>query len=178
MRKQVSNQKGISLTEIIVGMSLVSILMAAALTMLGSSVKVFQSGKSMTEVQQAARLAVDAIVREVRYASNVRLDNDRLFLNEAPEAIDKQVIFGYNSATKTLVVKRGSGPPLPFAGDGVNDQEGTIIITENPGGAALFAVQPSDSNTKQVVKITVTVKDKISGITATAQSSVVAMNSK
>lgn len=72
---KIQNQSGFSLVELLVAMGLLVILLAGVFGILSVSVSSWMQGSSKTEVQQVARQAMDAMVREIQYASSITRNN-------------------------------------------------------------------------------------------------------
>ena len=65
------SQKGFTLTELLVVVSVVGLLLAAALAVNRSGLQAYLTGSNRVEVQQNARTALDRIAREIREASGI-----------------------------------------------------------------------------------------------------------
>ncbi len=64
-------QTGFTLVELLVGMALTTLLMGALFSFLFVSLKSWQFGSSQSTVQQTARISLDSMVRELRYAKAI-----------------------------------------------------------------------------------------------------------
>ncbi|SMD06549.1 PilW family protein [Sporomusa malonica] len=183
MRRCLVNQQGITLVEIVTGLSIIMIMMSAIVPMLATSLKAYQVGRARADIQQTARLAVERIAHSVRYAKNVSVVNNggSLILKDGDGS---NVTYNVSSDTKALCIAINGGSPQPFAGDGFSKAEGQIIIVPNPNNQPLFNVQDvfiRDGNGQTLcevkqVKIIITVQDKNTGYKYTLQTSVIASN--
>ncbi|WP_425060709.1 hypothetical protein SCACP_14520 [Sporomusa carbonis] len=158
-------QRGFTLVELMVGMTLTVLLMTAVFGLLFTSLRSWQNGKSHAEIQQAARIATDTIARNVRYAYTVSSSDGKTLRLTTDPAGANTVVFGVDPTTKALCITQGNGTPQPLAGNGMNGQEGTIIIIDNR-----FSVQG------KLVSIIITAQDKTTGATFTCQTSMAALN--
>jgi prepilin-type N-terminal cleavage/methylation domain-containing protein len=68
LRSALSSERGFSLVELLVAITVVALLMAGLLAMLQSGQDSFFVGSSQVEAQQNVRLAVDRMVRDLRNA--------------------------------------------------------------------------------------------------------------
>ena len=66
MKPLLRNQSGFTLIELILGLALTSILLAALLNLFFVSLSAWLSGRDKMEAQQTARIAMDAMTREIR----------------------------------------------------------------------------------------------------------------
>ncbi len=68
-----SNQKGLTLLELIISVGLLGIIMAAGLTLYLTGVKTWKTGDVQLELQQNARIAIKTISEAVRDAKTVEV---------------------------------------------------------------------------------------------------------
>lgn len=71
-------QGGVTLAEVTVGMALAALLLAAAVPLFTTALQAAAQGQRRLEAQQQARFALDAILREVRYAVNFSINDPGL----------------------------------------------------------------------------------------------------
>lgn len=74
--KGLLKQDGFTLVELMVGITIMGILMAALFGLLIQSLKSWNANSHLTEVQQTARFAVDAIVKDAQYAKQIVITNE------------------------------------------------------------------------------------------------------
>ncbi|HWR43648.1 PilW family protein [Sporomusa sp.] len=165
--KNIKGQSGFTLIELMIGLGLTVLLMSAIFGLLFTSLRSWQQGKSHVEIHQTVRIAVDTIARQVRYAYTVSSPDGKTLRIKSAAGI---IVFGVDPETKALCITQGSGSPQPFAGNGVNDQEGSIIIIDNPDGTPMFTAQG------RLATIKITAKDKTTGATFTCQSAMAVLN--
>lgn len=68
MRRTVWNQRGFTLTELLVASSIIAIVMGGMFTVLASGQQTFLTGANQVEAQQTLRLTVSRMVQEIRDA--------------------------------------------------------------------------------------------------------------
>jgi type II secretory pathway pseudopilin PulG len=67
MKTYLNHAKGFIYVELIIGMALTVLLMGAAFDLFAVSLAAWKAGSVKVEVQETARVALDAMVREIRY---------------------------------------------------------------------------------------------------------------
>lgn len=77
MRTIAYNQNGFTLVELVIAMALTVILLSAVVSLLATSLKAWQTDSRKVEIQQTARIGLDAISRELKYAQSITLDADK-----------------------------------------------------------------------------------------------------
>lgn len=184
MRRCWADQQGLTLVEVLVGLSIFIILMSVIIPMLSTSIKAWQIGRSQVEIQQTARLAVERVTHSVRYAKSVTVADSggSLILTDGDGS---NVKYSVSPDTKALCITIGNGTPQPLAGDGYEKTEGQVTIVPNSNNQPRFSVQDVHiqdkdgiiiSEVKQV-KMVITVRDKKTSLEYTLQASIVALNS-
>lgn len=114
------NQKGFTLIEVVIGLAISVMLLSAMAGLLTSSLAQWYDSQSRMLVTQTARFATDSMVRELRYAKTVTIENDgSLLYTVLPDGKQYRL-----SLSPTHVLYRkdvsDSGYPQPVAG-GDND---------------------------------------------------------
>ena len=89
MRSYIKDNRGITLVELVIGMGLLSIVIALAYSLYFFGTTSFQTGANRVDLQQNARLMADFITEEIRLAIKVDI------LAEAPESLDAQYHYIY-----------------------------------------------------------------------------------
>lgn len=163
MKSLISEQKGMTLIEVTLGLMLTVILLSGMLGMLSTAVYAWKAGSSRSELQHTARFAVDSIVRDLRYGDNYELgDNGRSITYRTIKSNQYGNIYRYHVSTvdhklyKTSIIPSAS--PQPVTGENV---KGANHIILNPDDHAIFR-QP-DTNKPNTITITLTAKDVYTG---------------
>ncbi|HML86851.1 MAG TPA: prepilin-type N-terminal cleavage/methylation domain-containing protein [Methylomusa anaerophila] len=167
---QADNQGGFTLVELLVWMMVTGIILAGVANLLTASLRIWHTGKVRNEMQQTARIAVDVIVREAQYCKSISVNADGSILTLV-NADNQNMIFKINPVTNALGESINGGPLEPFAGDGTDRQEGKIIVTVNADNTPMFLLEGS-----RTLKITITLKNRMSAISETVRTQVVCMN--
>lgn len=183
MRRYLVQQQGLTLVEIVTGLSIIMLLMSAIFPVLTTSLASYQIGRSRAELQQTARLAVERIAHSVRYAQAVSVADSggSLIVRDGDGS---NIKYSVSSDTKALCIAINGSSPLPYAGNGYSKQEGQFIVVVNPDNQPRFSVQDitiKDINGQLLsqirqVKIIITLRDKRTGFEYTLQASVTALN--
>lgn len=74
--KTIKQVRGFTLIELLITISLVGFVLAAIYTFYLTGLRSWQRGTASMEAQQSARIAVDTIISELRYAHELSLHND------------------------------------------------------------------------------------------------------
>jgi len=72
-----SNNKGFSLVELLVSISLMILIFNIIMNMFFFMMRVWYNDNRMIELQQEARFSVDSIVRDIAYAKSFQIYSDR-----------------------------------------------------------------------------------------------------
>ena len=75
MMKIISNNQGFTLIELLISFALVGFVLASLYTFYLTGLRSWQRGTAAMEAQQSARIAVDMIITELRYAHELSLHN-------------------------------------------------------------------------------------------------------
>jgi prepilin-type N-terminal cleavage/methylation domain-containing protein len=184
MKRYWTGQQGLTLVELVAGLTIFLILLSAIVPLLSTSIQAWRTGRSQAEIQQTARLAMERLGHSVRYAKTVTVADHGGSL-QVVDGDGSSLKFSVNPDTQTLCLASGNGTPQPFAGDGYNKAPGQVVVIANPGNQQRFTVQDVtmlDKNGQALcaikqVRIVITVRDKMTGFQYTLQSLVVAQNS-
>jgi prepilin-type N-terminal cleavage/methylation domain-containing protein len=155
-QKYFTTQHGLTLIELIIGMSLMLILLTGIIDLFSGSIKVWISGRNQTYIQQTARIAMDTIVREVRYAHQITLKNTSSLIvtKENGQSNTLQLGGGLNSKTLYIIIDKTKA--MPAGGISSNP------ITENVVTNLQFTPYPQNETFKAVL-ITLEVTDESTG---------------
>jgi len=156
IRIGLSCQRGVTLIEVVVGMVLMVILLSGMARLFSGSLLIWTAEKNRTSMEQTARIAVDDIVREIRYAQRISLNSSQsLTIEKVNGEINTfQLGGGLHASTLYMIIdKRGASPV-----GGVSASP----ITENIVTTLSFTPYP-DSTTIQAIIITLEVTDQRTG---------------
>lgn len=156
MKKYLTAQHGITLIELMIGMTLSIILLSGLLSVLSTNLTIWTAEKSRTSMQQIARIAVDKVMREIRYAQDISLNNTQsLRITKLSGEINTfQLGGGLHSNTLYMIIDKTRA--IPAGGLSTNP------ITENVVTNLLFTLY-SQSNNRQAITMTLEVTDKNTG---------------
>lgn len=144
--RRLCNQNGLTLAELVIGMAVMTLIMAAVFGLLSSSVKVQNYGMSQETSFNEARAAMAAISHELRYATGVTLP----------------------SANEIRYTRDGDTTRRIYAGSGAD--AGSILIVRSTGtekfGKGLMQAPVFQLLTDNMVKITVKTNIPANGVTS------------
>jgi len=160
MRKRLSAERGFTLIELIIGMTLMIILLSGLLSVFSTHLAIWTVEKNRTSTQQTARIAVDKVIREIRYAQNISLSNTQSLKITKINGEINTFQLGGGLHSKTLYITIDKTKVIPAGGSSTNP------MTEDTVTNLLFIPYPSSSNI-QAIGITIEVTDIITGQTQT-----------
>lgn len=105
LKTAIENMRGLTLVEMIVVLSLLSMVLAVGYTFLFSGLNTFNIAEGRSEVQRVVRLAGDFITREVRYAHEMEIINP----TESDDFIDTTYYYIYQDGSSIKYRKEGEG---------------------------------------------------------------------
>lgn len=70
-RQRQQRQAGFTLVELLIGMLVSSLLLGATLNLLSTSLRVWRANNEKLEAQQSGRIAMDFMVRQLKYTDNI-----------------------------------------------------------------------------------------------------------
>lgn len=74
--KVLNNDRGFTLIELLIAITVVTFILASLYTFYLTGLRSLQRGTAVMEAQQSARIAVDMIITELRYAHELSLHNN------------------------------------------------------------------------------------------------------
>jgi type II secretory pathway pseudopilin PulG len=132
VKKILADKSGMTLIELIMGMVITTLLMAVIINNLSTSIIAWQAGKNRSEIESTARLAIDSIVREIRYANNLQLDSKSSLTitkkNPATNKIQEKITFRYGSSEAKAIYKITDKTP---SGGGIGTNPLTPAVIRN-----------------------------------------------
>jgi len=156
MRKNISTQQGFTLVELMIGIALTLLILTSVLKILASHLTIWTLEKNQTHLQQTARIAVDKIMEDIRYAQEVHLNgSSSLTITKLNgELTTFQLGTGLHDRTLYMIVDKRNA--LPVGGMSRNP------ITENLVTSLLF-VPYSLTTHIEAMAITIEVTDQATG---------------
>lgn len=130
-------QGGFTLAELAVAMAVAALLLAAAVPFFTTTIQAAAREQRRLEAQQSARFALEAILREVRYAVYFNINN-----TDVPDKAE-------------LVLVNQQGDEVHFYADG---SRGSNPLVDNNKYNVLVLYQPAAGNNG--VTVSITVQDK------------------
>lgn len=127
-------QRGFTLMELIIGLSLTVLLLSAIAPLLTVSVQSWRIGSSRSEVQQTARFAVESITRDLHYGTNFARING--FEISFTDAGNSEV--HYRLDTTTHILYKVTGTTQPVTGTNVRNSTNVEIYGDYGGNQELF----------------------------------------
>lgn len=104
------NKKGFSLIELMVVITILSIIILGLVTLFSGGTRSWIAGQSQLKAQREARLVMDQMVRETREAKLVN-NTSNLHNISFSSPFHDGITYSYNNITRILYIKRGSGSP-------------------------------------------------------------------
>lgn len=105
----VKNEIGMTLIELVIGMAVTTLLMAAMVSNLLTAFHAWQAGKTRSEVEQSARYAAESIIREIRYANKIHLNSKSSITitknNPSTGKVAETITFRYGSSESKMIYK-------------------------------------------------------------------------
>jgi type II secretory pathway pseudopilin PulG len=150
MKKYLAGNAGFTLVELAIGMTLTIILMSAVFGLLSVSLTSSRIGIAKVEAQETARVAVDAMVREIR---NDALDITVPATNTTSSTLSILIADDQDSTKRNTVTFYVASKTLYRKLDKWNGNSGTFPVTEGTVTDLLFKVEHP-----RTVKISVTVQ--------------------
>ncbi|MDF2634693.1 MAG: hypothetical protein K0R78_1567 [Pelosinus sp.] len=155
-KKYFATQHGLTLIELIIGIALMLLVLHSTVDLFSGSIKVWIFGKNQSHIHQTARIAVDAIVREIRYAHQITFKNTSSLLITTKNGDYKTLQLGGGLHSKTLYLITDKTNAIPPGGISTNP------ITENLVTNLQFTLHSQNESNKAVL-ITVEVSDEGTG---------------
>lgn len=155
-QKYFTKQHGLTLIELVIGMSLTLMLLTGIMNLFTGSMKIWMLEKNQTYLQQVARIAIDTVVREVKFAQKVTFKNTSSLIVLKGNGEINTLQLGGGLHSKTLYIIIDKTKVLPAGGISSNP------VTENIVTNLQFTPYPQ-SGVCRAVLITVEVTDESTG---------------
>lgn len=153
-------QRGLSLIELMIAITLGLVLMAGVIQMFLSSNKVFHTQQAMSRIQENGRLAMEFMAKDIRMAGYMGCLNDSTAIDST---LKKKSEFAY----RMNIGIEGYTAPLTGSEAGMDlsptPVSGTDILVVRSAGAAGASVTQSNNTTKVFARNTGTVAGACTG---------------
>ena len=161
------SQEGFSLLEMLIGLALTALMLQAMLPLLATSVLSWKAGVARTTVHQSARLTLEAMTRDLRFASIIAWP--------PPGQSDSRISFQKienDGSTNTIIFQRGLS-------SGLNQK--TLYRTNTPGQPTpltqdVVSDLSFEYDEPRLVKINMTVTDAETGMSDSVTAAIVCVN--
>lgn len=164
MRKDASGQAGFTLLEVLICLTITAVLLAAMIPLFATSLALWRISGSRSEVQQTARFAVDSMVRDLKYGSDIRKvdDNELSFIDVQGRRS------GYRLSTSSHILYNllSNDTPQPVTGANIQKAVNVLVYGDYGSAKALFHVQ------EQTVYLYLTAVDTVTGQSFTVHTAV------
>lgn len=105
------NKKGFSLIELMVTITILSIIILGLVTFFTGGTRSLISGQSQIKAQRETRQVMDRMVREIREANLIDTSSNSGSLSfKTPFDSGETITYSYSSINKNLSRQKGSGP--------------------------------------------------------------------
>ncbi|MDD4600413.1 hypothetical protein SDC9_05991 [bioreactor metagenome] len=154
-----NNQHGLTLIELVIAMTLTVLLLTALFTLLSTSLKAWTLGGSKTEVQHTARYCIDTLTRDLQFASEITLINDKSLdlVTDQYQTTKKKVNYTNNTVGQIGILYKDindGSPRQPLTG-GPNSPISVAVLFKDltplssPTRSIGITLTATDINTKQ-----------------------------
>lgn len=154
--KSVTLQRGFMLIELMICITLAILLLSGMFRLFSTNLTIWTKENHHSAIEQTARIAIDKIMREIRYARSIRLNdtNSLTIIKISGEINTFQLGSGTHAKTLYMIIDKTAA--IPAGGISANP------ITENIVTSLLFTPYP-EAVTIQAVGITIEVTDQSTG---------------
>ncbi len=151
-RKYFVAQHGLTLIELVIGMVLILCLLSGIVGLFSGSLKVWVFGKQQSHINQTARIAMDSIVKEIRYAQQITLKNTSSLVVAKVNGDIRMLQLGEGLHSKTLYViidKTKSIPPGGISSNPITENLVTNLqfAQHGKGKAVLVTLEVTNEST-------------------------------
>lgn len=158
MKKHLTAEQGLTLLELLIGITLTIFLLPGMLNLFTTSITIWNTEKSRTNLQQTARIAVDKVMREIRYAQDISLNHTKSLIITKLNGETNTFQLGEGLHSNTLYMITDKTKATPAGGISTNP------LTENIVTNLVFIPYPQETNI-QAVGITLEVTSNSTGQT-------------
>lgn len=107
--RRLNNQDGLTLTELVIGVAVMALIMAAVFGVLSSSIKAQTYGMSQEASFNEVRRAMATISQELRYATGVTLPAGNEIRYTRDGDATRRIYLGTGADAGTILIVRSSG---------------------------------------------------------------------
>lgn len=162
-----SQHEGFILTEVLIGLALTALLLQALVPLLSTSFVSWRLSTARMEMHQTARMATEAMTRELRFASSVSWP-----LPEQPSTIVRFKKVDPSGHIQSLIFQQGSPSGInPHTLYRINSPGEPTPLTQNVVSELNFQFQPP-----RLIRISLTVTDAQTQVTDTVETWVSCLN--
>lgn len=156
MKNHLKSSQGFTLLELVIGITLTMILLPGMLNLFSTSITIWNIEKNRTPLQQTARIALDRVMAELRYAQDISLIHTQSLKITKLNGETNTFQLGEGLHGNTLYMNIDKRSVLPAGGISSNP------LTENIVTNLIFTPYPQANNV-QAVGITLEVTNSSTG---------------
>lgn len=145
MKRRLEEQRGITLPEVVVGILLMIIIIASMVNLFSQSLLVWTTKKNALNMEENARIAVDTMVREIRYSQEIHLNHSGSLQITKLNGEINTFQLGSGAHASTLYIRIDKHNAIPIGSISANP------ITENVVTTLLFTPYPEGDNIQAVL---------------------------
>lgn len=161
MKKHIASPQGLTLVELLISLALAASLLTAMFGLLSSSLKTGMFDRSQIELQQTARIALDMMVRELRFSRTVSLPDSTSLAFTVPRSDGSYDTIHYFQDSDGILRRNHGGGNQPVTG----------------GNGVKVAINLSWADTSQrIICLALTATDEVTGRSYTLQTKVLGLN--
>ncbi len=168
MTRIATKQAGFTLIEAMIWLTVTGLILAALVPLFSASIVSWHKSSNQSEVQQTARLAIDSMVRDLKFSRDIvkKNDNELSFIDSQ----GRQSGYRLNTNIHILYNLLSNDNPQPVTGVNIQKSANVLIYGDYGASKALFDVQG------QTVFIYLTAVDTFTGQKIVVQTAVVGIS--
>lgn len=147
------NNKGFSLVELLVSISLMILLFNIIVNMFFFMMRVWYNDNRMIELQQEARFSVDSITRDIAYAKSFQIYSDRFeMITDVDNKPNVKIVYQLNNNTSQCRLMRDN---QPVTGETITGKISIVSLSFEAFNPKTVLIKMSfiDTETKQTFSI-------------------------
>lgn len=138
--KRLTEQWGITLPEVVVSILLMTIIISSMINLFSQSLLIWTAKKNAVTIEESARIAIDTMVREIRYSQKIHLNHCGSLQITKLNGEMNTFQLGSGSHANTLYIQIDKHNAIPAGSISTNP------ITENIITTLLFTPYPDADN--------------------------------